>query len=290
MKNIVLTGSSSGFGLVTAMELAQRGFSVYATMRNTQTTNAAVATKLSEWAESKSLHVYIVELDVTNEYSVKEAVSEIAIHTGNKIDVLINNAGAGYIGLNETLSAEQTNQLFQINVIGADRMIKAVLPCMHKRKDGLLITVSSVAARFPIPMMGAYGATKAAIDALSFSYYHELQSSGINVAIVQPGAFPSTDIISKQIMPAHPEFEKFYRDELKVLQEKIIKSFEYHPGSPDPVEVAKKIIALIDAPKGSQPIWSIIEGGPHASEVAQANELIKHRTESLLQASGILHQ
>ncbi|MDR3713145.1 MAG: SDR family NAD(P)-dependent oxidoreductase [Puia sp.] len=187
MKKIVLTGSATGFGLLAVKSLAAKGHTVFATMRNINAANAQAAADIRNWAKKQSADVRVVELDVTSDASVKTAIGEIASAAGGQIDVLINNAGLGFTGVSESLTTAQTEQLFQVNVIGADRLIKAVLPYMHKQKEGLIVNVTSVQARNHIPLLTTYNATKAALDALSVGYHYELRSLGIDVAIIQPG-------------------------------------------------------------------------------------------------------
>ncbi|GLU53662.1 short-chain dehydrogenase/reductase [Dyadobacter frigoris] len=287
MKHIILTGSSSGFGMITAQTLAKKGHQVYATMRNIHTSNADAARKMEQWAEQNDVQIRIVELDVTSDLSVEKAITEILAYSKGKIDVLINNAGSAFIGLNETLSTAQTDQMFQINVMGVDRMIKAVLPFMHLRKDGLIITLSSVASRQPIPIMGTYGATKAAVDALSVSYYYELKNSGIDVTIIQPGAYPSTDIVTKQAIPYNPDSEMFYGTSMQKFKERVMTTFTPGPSNPDPVEVADVIAGLIDLQKGQRQLWTIVNGGPLAESISHVNRSIQQIVDTILQAAGV---
>ena len=282
MKNIILTGTSSGFGLLTAQTLARQGHTVFATMRNVHTRNVAAAASLTGWAKDNKLNIEVVELDVTDDASVMLAMVSIAEKTNGHMDVLINNAGTAYTGLNETLSAAQTDQIFQINVIGVDRMIKGVLPYMHKNKDGLIITLSSVVSRQCAPIMGTYSASKAAVDSLSVSYYYELRNTGIDVAIVQPGAFPTTDIISKQMTPANPSAENYYGEDMHYYKKAVEKYFEPTPSSPDPQIVADLIVELIKTPKGQRQLWSIVGGGPFASAVNDINAAIRQLADTIV--------
>ena len=287
MKNIILTGTSSGFGLITAKKLAKKGHTIYATMRNIKTGNAEAAKALSTWAEQENAKIHIIELDVTDDNSVNHAVDDIAARTGGKVDVLINNAGTGFIGINETLSVEQVNQIFQINVIAADRMIKAVLPFMHQQKRGLIVTISSVSARQHIPVMGVYSASKAAIDALSVSYYYELKSSGIDVVIIQPGAYQTTDIVTKQMKPANPELAGFYDKNIIAYEKSVFGYFEPTKSSRDPAEVAEVISDIIDTPQGERNLWTLIGNGPLEKAINQINSDIKQLTDSILTARGV---
>ncbi|MCF2446553.1 SDR family oxidoreductase [Dyadobacter sp. CY345] len=288
MANIILTGTSSGFGLLTAKTLAKIGHTVFATMRNVQTKNANAARDLSDWAEREGVKINIVEADVTSDKSVKAATENIASQTDGAIDVLINNAGTGYIGLNETLSAEQTNQIFQINVIAADRMIKAVLPYMHKRKSGLIINISSITSRQNIPVMGVYSASKAAIDALSVSYHYELKSSGIDVAIIQPGAYQSTDIVSKQMIPDNPDVINQYGEDMINYTKGVFQYFEPSESSRDPQEVADLIADIIDTPQGKRALTNMIGAGPLGDAISEINHSIQNLVETILGNRGVM--
>lgn len=151
MKQIILTGSSSGFGLTAVKTLALKGHTVYATMRNVNGVNAAVAKELTDWAKTQQVKVIVVELDVTSTTSVNNAIADIAKQSGGRIDVLINNAGISFMGIGEALSIEQTELLYQVNTIGPERTMKAVLPYMHQQKEGLIINVTSVQSRQYFP-------------------------------------------------------------------------------------------------------------------------------------------
>lgn len=287
MKTIILTGSSSGFGLLAVKTLATAGNTVFATMRNVKGANAAPAQEISQWAKDNNAKVEIVELDVTSAASVKAAISEITQKTGGKIDVLINNAGAAYIGISETLTAEQTDQMFQVNVIGADRMIKAVLPFMHEQKGGLILNVTSVLARNHTPVFSIYNATKAALDALSVGYYYELKSAGIDLAIVQPGGYPSTDIIAKGPKPGNPDAEKYYGENIHKLKAGLVAYFTPTADSPNPQEVADVFAKLVALPKGERPLWSIVGAGGIEPLISQINESTRGLVDTFLGYMGV---
>ena len=287
MANIILTGTSSGFGLLTAKILAKKGHNVFATMRNVQTKNSAAAQSLKDWAITEGVKIQIIEADVTDDHSVKAALENITSQTSDIIDVLINNAGTGYIGLNETLSAKQVDQIFQINVIAADRMIKAVLPFMHRNKSGLIINISSVTSRQNIPVMGVYSASKAAIDALSVSYYYELKSSGIDVAIIQPGAYQSTDIVSKQMIPDNPDAIKQYGEDMINYTNAVFQYFEPTSSSRDPGEVAHLIAEIIETPSEKRALTNVIGAGPLGEVITSINNSIQNLVETILNARGV---
>jgi NAD(P)-dependent dehydrogenase (short-subunit alcohol dehydrogenase family) len=284
MKTVIITGASSGFGLITAKNLAIQGYKVFAAMRNTKSKNAFSATSLLHWAAEKSYYIDVVDMDVTSDVSVKTAVDYIARKSDGIIDVLINNAGLAYIGLNETLSASQTNQIFQVNVIAVDRMIKAVLPFMHRQKDGLLITISSVAARQATPVMGIYAASKAAVDALSVSYSYELKSSGIDVVNIQPGAYQTTDIVVNQMAPENPSAEINYGIDMIRYKNSVLTYFEAKDSSRNPEEIASEIALIISMPSGKRPLWSIIGAGDSAEIINNINSISKQLIDDLVVA------
>lgn len=287
MKTIILTGSASGFGLLAVKTLASEGNTVFATMRNVKGANAGPAQELKQWAKENNAQVEVVELDVTNQDSVQAAITEITQLSGGKIDVLINNAGAAYIGISETLTAEQTDQMFQVNVIGADRMMKAVLPFMHQQKDGLILNVTSVLARNHIPVFSIYNATKAALDALSVGYYYEFKSAGIDLAIVQPGGYPSTDIIAKGPKPGNPDVEKYYGENIHKLKDGLVAYFTPSDDSPNPQEVADLFAKLVAQPKGERPLWNIVGAGGVEELVSNINQSTKGLVDTFLGYMGI---
>ena len=286
--NIILTGSSSGFGLLTAKTLALAGHHVFATMRNINGTNKQATDDVYAWANANNTKITVVELDVTSDDSVTTAINHIAGITGGRIDALINNAGSAFIGWNETLSAAQTNQLFQINVIGVDRMIKAVVPYMRTNKSGTIITISSVAARRTTPVMGAYGASKAAIDALSSSYYYELKPFGIDVAILQPGAYPSTDIVAKQPIPANAAAEAYYPEKMQLYKQRVFELFTPKADSPNPQEVADAIAQLLQQPAGNKPLWTLVGADAGRDFIHNINTETKKLLDYIATSAGIL--
>lgn len=233
------------------------------------------------------MDIQVIELDVTSDSSVEKALNKISNHSNGQIDVLINNAGISYVGVNETLSAGQTDQLFQINVIGVERMIKAVLPFMHKQKNGLIINLSSVQSRFHTPVIGAYSATKAAVDALSVSYYYELRSTGIDVAIIQPGSYPTTDIVTKSLKADHPEAEALYGSDMAKVKAALIYTFTPKETNPDPQEVTDVIQKIVDADPGERALWTVVGGGRLAAAVDNMNDITTKSMDTLLGFMGL---
>jgi len=189
-KIVLITGTSSGLGRATAQTLARKGYTVFATMRNVEGKNAATAAELSNWANREKLELQVIELDVTDRASIERAVQQV-IYSAGRIDVLINNAGWGIFGLTEAFTAEQCRRLFETNVFGPMAVTQAVLPQMRQQREGLLIYLSSTSAVLPYPFMGAYGASKAALEGMALAFNSEIYSLGIDTVVIQAGSHGS---------------------------------------------------------------------------------------------------
>src|SRR5262249_44035956 len=153
------TGASTGFGRLIAETAARKGYRVFASMRNVEGKNAANARELGELANRESVWLRALELDVTDDASAERAVAE-ALREGGRIDVLVNNAGYGLMGVTEAVTLEQARRIMDTNFFGAVRMNRAVLPQMRKQGSGLLVHISSGGGRVVVPSMGFYCASK----------------------------------------------------------------------------------------------------------------------------------
>ena len=183
MSVILITGCSSGFGLDTTVELSRRGHQVFATMRD-----LLRADQLKAALNAAGLAARIIRLDVTDPGSVSEAVAEVVDGAG-RIDVVINNAGVALVGPVEETSSEALWQLFETNTLGAHRVIQAALPTMRRQRSGHVVNVTSVGALVSPPFLGAYAASKHALDALAEALAVEVRPFGIQVTNVAPGAY-----------------------------------------------------------------------------------------------------
>jgi NAD(P)-dependent dehydrogenase (short-subunit alcohol dehydrogenase family) len=193
-KIAVITGSSSGIGLLTAIEFAQDGYSVVATMRD-----LGCACRLEEAASDAGVRdkLDLRRLDVRDFDSVRPTVDDIVKDHG-RIDVLINNAGFSMSGFAEDMSLDELRQQFDTNFFGAVALSKAVIPVMRRQKSGHVIQVTSVAGRVGNPLLSAYCSSKFALEGWSESLRIELHSLGIRVALVEPGSF-DTDIWTRNV-------------------------------------------------------------------------------------------
>ncbi|ALI35059.1 Cyclopentanol dehydrogenase [Candidatus Nitrosocosmicus oleophilus] len=195
-KVAVVTGSSSGIGHEIALILARNGFLTYATMRDLQKNS-----KLKSIKDEENLPLEFIQLDVTDENSVKTAVQKIYDDVG-RIDMLINNAGYGLTGAFEDLSIDEIKTQFETNFYGLIRTTQAILPIMRKQKSGTIVNMSSGAGRFGFPMGSAYVSTKFAVEGLSESLSYEVEPFGIRVILIEPGMiktnFSNASIMAKK--------------------------------------------------------------------------------------------
>ncbi|MFN4217917.1 MAG: SDR family oxidoreductase [Candidatus Bipolaricaulia bacterium] len=177
----LITGSSSGIGLATALYLARRGYTVWATMRNLEKAPALKAIIARD-----QLPIEIAQLDVCDDDSVKSAVAQIVQKSG-RIDVLVNNAGYGLRGAVEEVSLDEWEKQFETNFFGVIRVTQAVLPQMRVQRLGAIVNISSVLGRFAIPFSGPYTSSKFALEGLTETLRYELAPWNIKVVLIEPG-------------------------------------------------------------------------------------------------------
>jgi len=180
-KAVLITGATDGLGKAAAILLAERGYRVYAAGRSAEKRAA-----LDELAQAKNLPMKSLELDVTSDDSVRVAVQHVLAEAG-AIDILINNAGLGYMAVVEELKMEDMRQQFETNVFGVLRVTQAVLPQMRERRSGRILMISSVAGLVSPQTYGAYSASKHALEGLSNALRLELYPFGIEVILIEPG-------------------------------------------------------------------------------------------------------
>ena len=183
-KIIIVTGASSGFGLMAAQSLARAGHTVFAGMRATTGRNAAQVEAVKAFAADNKADLRAMEIDVVSQSSVDAAIDSV-IRTHGHIDVIVHNAGHMTFGPSEAFTPEQLAELYDVNVLSTQRVNRAALPHMRKRGDGLLLWISSSSARGGTPpYLGPYFAAKAAMDSLAVTYAGEVVARwGIETSI-----------------------------------------------------------------------------------------------------------
>jgi NAD(P)-dependent dehydrogenase (short-subunit alcohol dehydrogenase family) len=257
---VLITGTSSGFGNLIALTLARQGYEVYASMRNVRDRNASAARQLERVARDERLALEVVEIDVRSERSVEWGVQRVLRRAG-RLDVLVNNAGIFHPALLETQTVADIQEVFNTNVFGQLRMNRAVLPAMRARRDGLVVQITSGVGRLALPFQGAYNGAKWAMEAMAQISRYELSQSGVDVAIVEPAAYP-TDLIDNARV--------YYRDYLRGLTDADAQrraeygelatrvERELEEEGPDPQEVADAVARLIATPAGQRPLRTLV--------------------------------
>ncbi len=236
-KVALVTGSSSGMGFATAITMARAGIHTYASMRNLKKSKTII-----ELASAEKLPLQVLQLDVNDKKSVKEAITKIVTEK-ERIDVLVNNAGYGLFGSLEDVSIEEMKAQFETNFFGVIRVTQLVLPIMRKQKSGTIVNVSSVGGRIGLPILSAYQSTKFALEGLSESMSYELEPFGIKVVIIEPGAIRS-NIMNSSIWAKKAQDPKSpYFSQLQKIKDHF-KSMMENESSP-PEEVAKVILEAI---------------------------------------------
>lgn len=213
-KVAVVTGSSSGIGFETSLLLAGNGFYTYATMRNIGKSH-----KIAEIAERDNLSLEVLQLDVSDDKSVKDAIDIIAEKQG-RIDVVVNNAGYGSTGAVEEFSIDEIKAQFETNFFGAVRVIQSVLPLMRTQRNGIIVNISSIGGRIAFPFSPSYASTKFAIEGMSEALQYEVAQFGIRVILIEPGIiktnfFENIKRARKAEDPSSPY--------LQLLQKRIVK-------------------------------------------------------------------
>ncbi|MEQ4575361.1 MAG: SDR family oxidoreductase [Gammaproteobacteria bacterium] len=255
-KIILVTGASSGFGALAARQLADHGHTVYASMRDTAGRNAPQVEAAARYAREKNVDLRTVELDVLSDASAQAAVQAILAESG-RLDVVVHNAGHMVFGPAEAFAPEQYLQLYDVNVVGTQRVNRAALPHLRARGKGLLVWVGSSSTRGGTPpYLAPYFAAKAAMDSVAVSYSTELSRWGIETTIVVPGAYTSgTNHFAHSGKPADAaraaEYDEGPYAGLPARIMERLKAME--PADADVADVAAAIARVVDLPHGQRP-------------------------------------
>lgn len=246
MKTVLITGTSSGFGLLSSIELAKRGYQVVATMRD-----LSKSTALKELAERENVtgQIEIYQMDVTKEDEIRAVYVEVEKHFG-KLDILINNAGFALGGFLEEIPEEHWYQQYETNIFGPIRVTKTFLPLLRKNNGGKIINISSISGYFGFPGLAPYTSSKHALEGFSESLRLELINDNIWVSLIEPAAF-KTNIWEKGL--AYLDLDK----ERPAIQKHLIAQVKSNiTKSADPLEVVNVIIKICQSnrPKLRYPV------------------------------------
>ena len=283
-QTILVTGSTSGFGRLTVETLARQGYRVFAGMRAAAGKNAPAAEELRALAQREQLALHLVEIDVTDDASVEQAIKAI-IGATDRLDVVVNNAGVSYSGPLEAFTLEQVQQQFATNVFSVLRVNRAVLPQMRKQGSGLLLQIGSITGRLAFPFLGLYGATKFALEGLTESYRYELAPFGIDAAILEPGTYPTT-ISAKRQVAADAERLALYQAAMNAFTAPFYAE-NRSATPPDPQEVADAVARVIAQPAGERPLRTIVATVAQRQAPQALNEAATQAMHSFLEALHI---
>jgi len=267
---ILVTGASSGFGLMTAQALARAGHTVYASMRETQGRNAPQVAAVAAWSAEHQADLRTVELDVQSDASALAGVAEVIAQAG-RLDVIVHNAGHMVFGPAEAFTPEQYIQQYDVNVLGAQRVNRAALPHLRGQGTGLLVWVGSSSTRGGTPpFLAPYFAAKAAMDALAVSYAAELALWGVETTIMVPGAFTKgTNHFAHAGSPADKDRSAEYETgPYAGIADRALKGLAaLEPADADPAEVAQEIVRVVDTPFGKRPFRVHVDPSQDGAEI-----------------------
>ncbi|WP_026590990.1 oxidoreductase [Bacillus sp. UNC437CL72CviS29] len=238
-KIVIITGASSGFGLLTTLELAKKDYFVIATMRN-------LDKRAELLSQATALHlkqnIKIHQLDVTDQKSIQ--AFQLFLKELNQVDLLVNNAGYASGGFIEEIPIEEYRKQFETNVFGAISISQIVLPYMRKQKSGKIINVSSISGQVGFPGLSPYVSSKYALEGWSESLRLEVKPYGIDVSLIEPGSY-NTNIweVGKELAENYVETTSPYKEYMDKIQNHMNSSSETFG---DPIDVAQKIVAIAE--------------------------------------------
>ena len=285
-KVILVTGASTGFGRDSAETLARAGHRVFASMRDINGKNRVHADALSSLATTDKLDLSVIELDVTDGASVDRAIAKV-LETAGRLDVLVNNAGGAAAGISETFTAEQFSALLNVNVVGLHRVTRAALPALRAHRSGLVVNVGSILGRVTFPFFALYGASKFAVEALSDGYRYELSQAGVDVALVQPSAYP-TQMYASALQPQDGARAAGYGAvaEIPGAMMAHFGAIFSSAGAPKPHDVATAIAALVDSPQGGRAARTVV-GSPFGADAV--NQSTAPVQAEIVKGLGLVH-
>ena len=278
---ILITGASGAFGSLACIQLAENGHQVVGTMRSISGKNESIANEL------KSKGIELVEMDVTNEESVNVGVQS-AIELMDGLDTVFNNAGIGANGILECFTSNDIQKMFDVNVFGVQRLMRAVLPHLRQQGKGTIIHTSSCIGRVTTPFLASYSASKYALESLAEGYRAELSGFGIESCIVEPGGFP-TGFMSGMITPSDTERLTEY-GEMASLPETALNGYvAYVESIPEqrPERVAEAIVELVNTPFGEKPFRTVVDFSGLKAGIENYNKVLNETTKAIYTANGV---
>ena len=277
VRTVLITGGTDGLGRAAALLFAERGYRVFAAGRSPEK-----RAQLDAIAREKKLPLETVELNVCDDESVRNAVSHVLSQAG-AIDVLVNNAGIGYMGTIEDLQIEDWRRQFETNVFGVLRVTQAALPSMRERKRGRILMMSSVAGLVTVPAQGAYSSSKHALEGLTNALRLEMFPFGIEVILIEPG------YIATGMQQAAAELTSAYGEKFKTSPyAKLYARFAASAktarakSKTTPEDCARVMLRAIEAPRpkpryGVTPLATTVKWGKHLLSDRAVDALVCRR-------------
>lgn len=284
MSVILITGSSTGFGYLTAKQLASGGHHIFASMRYSKSTNREHAEALQNFSVEHGFQIEVIDLDVTGEKSLTNGVQTVIDRAG-RIDTLINNAGIWEPGVLEAFTMAQWQEVFDVNVFGSVRVARAVLPAMRAQQSGMIIQISSLQGRFILPYSGPYVASNHAIEGAFETFRYEVAPYGVEVCIVEPYDF-MTEMKQKAAdhqPDDHAREMQYGQQVLDSIQQNYLTPNRER--SENPQHVVDAIIKLVNMPVGERPIRTTVKNP--LQQIEQINTLAEEMHAQLFNQMGM---
>ncbi|WP_299851837.1 SDR family oxidoreductase [uncultured Roseovarius sp.] len=281
MQKVMITGIAGGFGKPTALALFGRGYQVAGSVRSRKGKNADTVEELEAAGAS------IVEMDVTDTASTEHGMAE-AIERLGGLDVLFNNAGIGSYGIQELMSPEDMARMFDVNVMGVQRVMRAALPHMRSQGRGTVLYTSSLIGRIATPFYGTYSASKWALEAIVECYRTELSGFGIESCIIEPGAMP-TAFFDGMVAPNDPEREAQYGEFAAVPAMSAAGLAQMLEATPDqrPERIAEAVVDLLEKPFGQKPFRTVVDHVGVGPQIERYNDVLHDVTRKVMTSFGI---
>lgn len=271
--NILVTGASSGFGRLSAEALALSGHTVYASMRDTNGRNAPQVAAISQFRQDNDCDLRTVDMDVQSQDSVDAAIDTVVGECG-RVDVVLHNAGHMVFGPAEAFTPDQLAALYDVNVVGTQRVNRAVLPHLRRQKQGLLLWMSSSScAGGTPPYLAPYFAAKVAMDSLAVTYSRELVRWGIETSIIVPGAFTSgTNHFAHAGAPEDQRIaDEYDNGPYAGFGPQVQTAFNaIVPDDADVAAVARAVVDVVNTPFGKRPFRVHIDPSEDGANVGFA--------------------
>ncbi|MFZ4151497.1 SDR family NAD(P)-dependent oxidoreductase [Streptomyces pseudogriseolus] len=283
---VLVTGAATGIGNLTARALGAAGHTVFASMRDPFGRNLSRSRDLLEAALEQDFDLRVVELDVQSQRSAEDAVTCILDQSG-RLDVVVHNAGHLMVGFAEAFTAEEIAHLMDVNVLGMQRVNRAVLPHLRSQGEGLLVYIGSTTSVVLPPFLAPYVASKAAFDALARTTAYEVGQFGIESTIVMPGPFTSgTEHFPKATRAGDETVTAAYAalEPMVVRNEEATAALFGDKTDADPAAVAEEVVRIVSLPHGERPSRTVVDFTD--AGVERVNEVSEGAQRSFLSRMG----